>query len=163
GLAGRGGSRRAGHRSLSRRAGVSAMPLLAVNGLVAGYEPGVPIVRGASIHVDAGGIVAVLGPNGAGKSTLIQTGAGLVPPFAGAVSFAGLDVTGFPAHRLVRHGLAFVPQTENVFAGMSVADNFALAGAVLPHAERRARIAEMYAFFPVLRERHGLSAGRLSG
>lgn len=142
---------------------MSSAPLLDVRSLVTGYERGVPIVRGASIHVGRGEIVAILGPNGAGKSTLIKSVAGLVPKFSGAVSFAGVDVTAFPAHKLVRHGLAFVPQTENVFAGMSISDNFALAGAILPHGERRARIAEMYAFFPVLKERHGLAAGRLSG
>jgi branched-chain amino acid transport system ATP-binding protein len=142
---------------------MSAAPLLAVEDLACGYEPGVPIVRGASIRVGAGEIVAILGPNGAGKSTLIKSVAGLVPKFSGSVRFAGVDVTALPAHRLVRHGLAFVPQTENIFAGMSVADNFALAAAVLPYGERRIRIAEMYAFFPVLAERHGLPAGRLSG
>ena len=142
---------------------MNGAPLLDVQSLVTGYERGVPIVRGASIHVGSGEIVAILGPNGAGKSTLIKSIAGLVPKFSGAVTFAGVDVTVFPAHLLVRHGLAFVPQTENVFAGMSIADNFALAGAILPHGERRARIAEMYAFFPVLKERHGLPAGRLSG
>jgi branched-chain amino acid transport system ATP-binding protein len=68
-----------------------------------------------------------------------------------------------PAHRLIRHGLAFVPQTENVFAGMTVADNLALAAAVLRHGDRRVRIGEMHAFFPVLAERHRLAAGRLSG
>src|SRR6516165_9154486 len=102
---------------------MSSAPLLRVEELVAGYEPGVPIVRGASIRVAAGEIVAILGPNGAGKSTLIKSVAGLVPKFAGAVFLAESDVTDMPAHQLIRHGFAFVPQTENVFAGMSVADN----------------------------------------
>ena len=142
---------------------MSLVPLLRVDELVTGYEPGVPIVRGASIRVAAGEVVAILGPNGAGKSTLIKSVAGLIPKFSGAVSFAGADVTDMPAHRLIRHGLAFVPQTENVFAGMTVADNLALAAAVLRRGERPARIGEMHAFFPVLAERRGLAAGRLSG
>ena len=95
--------------------------------------------RRRASRVGAGEIVAILGPNGAGKSTLIKAVAGLVPKFAGSVRFAGRDVTALPAHRLIRHGLAFVPQTENIFAGMSVADNFALAAAILPQGERRAR------------------------
>ena len=108
-----------------------------------------PIVRGASLSVVAGEIVAILGPNGAGKSTLIKSVAGLVPKFSGRVrSRRPRTSPALPAHQLIRHGLAFVPQTENVFAGMSVADNLALAAAILPHGERRARIGEMYAFFP---------------
>jgi branched-chain amino acid transport system ATP-binding protein len=142
---------------------MSAEPTLRVVNLVTGYEPDVPIVRGASITVAAGEIVAILGPNGAGKSTLIKAVAGLIPKFSGAVFLAGADVTALPGHLLVRHGFAFVPQTENVFAGMSVADNFALAAAILPRRERHARVDEMYAFFPSLAGRRHLFAGRLSG
>jgi branched-chain amino acid transport system ATP-binding protein len=142
---------------------MSPGPLLRVDRLVAGYESGVPIVRGASVHVGVGEIVAILGPNGAGKSTLIKSVAGLGPKFSGQVFLGGGEVTDTPAHAMIRHGFAFVPQTENVFAGMSVADNLALAAAILPHGDRRARIGETRAFFPVLAERHGLPAGRLSG
>ena len=122
--------------------GVSAESLLRVEGLVAGYEPGVPIVRGASIEVAPGEIVAILGPNGAGKSTLIKAVAGLVPKFSGRVLFDGNDITELAAHELVRRGLAFVPQTENVFARMTVADNLALAAAILPARERAERVGE---------------------
>jgi branched-chain amino acid transport system ATP-binding protein len=142
---------------------MGAPPLLRVDGLVAGYEPGVPIVRGANLHVGQGEIVAVLGPNGAGKSTLIKAVAGLVPKSAGSVHLGARDVTAAPAHHLVRFGLAFVPQTENVFAAMSVADNLALAAAVLPPRDRRARIADSFAFFPSLAGRQRVAAGRLSG
>ncbi len=139
------------------------VPMLQVENLEAGYEPGVPIVRGVSIDVAPGEIVAILGPNGAGKSTLIRSVAGLVPKFAGRVLLVGADVTALAAHQVIRHGLAFVPQTENVFAGMSVADNFALSAAILPARDRQARIGEMYAFFPSLAARRGTLAGRLSG
>jgi branched-chain amino acid transport system ATP-binding protein len=120
-------------------------------------------VRGASIEVGQGEVVAILGPNGAGKSTLIKSIAGLVPKFSGRVMLEGTDITGLPAHQVIRHGLAFVPQTENVFAGMTVADNLALAAALLPAGERQSRIGEMYAFFPRLEERRHALAGRLSG
>ena len=99
---------------------------------MAGYEPGLPIVRGASLAVRPGEVVAVLGPNGSGKSTLVKAIAGLVPVTAGTVRLFGRDVTGLPAHRLVREGLAFVPQTENVFARLAVWENLELAAAVLP-------------------------------
>lgn len=142
---------------------MTAVPMLQVENLFSGYEPGVPIVRGATVDVAQGEIVAILGPNGAGKSTLIRSVAGLVPKFSGRVMLMGVDVTTFPAHRLIRHGLAFVPQTENVFAGMTVDDNFALAAAVLPRQRRHERVGEMYAFFPSLAERRRTLSGRMSG
>jgi branched-chain amino acid transport system ATP-binding protein len=138
-------------------------PLLVVENLVAGYEPGLPIVNGASIHVEAGEIVAVLGPNGAGKSTLIKAIAGLAPISGGVVTFDGRDVSRLPAHRMIRAGLAFTPQTENVFASLSVDDNLKLAAGVLPKALRAGRVAATYAAFPDLARQRPLPAGRLSG
>ena len=131
--------------------------------LVAGYEPGVPIVNGASLTVAAGEIVAVLGPNGAGKSTLIKAIAGVAPIRSGAVFLGDEEITRLPAHRMVREGLAFVPQTENVFTGMSVEDNLRLAAGILPSDQRTRRIAEIYRFFPDLARQRRLLAGRLSG
>lgn len=139
-------------------------PLLVVEGLVAGYEPGVPIARGASLTVAAGEILAVLGPNGAGKSTVVKALAGLVPIAEGRVRFDGTDVTRVPAHRRLALGMAFVPQTENIFATMSVADNLRLAGDRLPDRREAARQTEaMYAAFPDLARQRALLAGRLSG
>jgi branched-chain amino acid transport system ATP-binding protein len=138
-------------------------PVLAVDALFAGYEPGAPIVRGAHVTVAQGEIVAILGPNGAGKSTLIKAVAGLVAKFSGRVLMDGDDITALPAHQVVRRGLAFVPQTENVFQRMTVADNLALAAAIVPASDRHGRIGEMFAFFPNLAERRTTLAGRLSG
>jgi branched-chain amino acid transport system ATP-binding protein len=140
-----------------------SVPVLTVDNLFAGYELGAPIVRGVHIRVALGEVVAILGPNGAGKSTLIKSVAGLVPKFSGRVLMGADDITGLAAHQVVRRGLAFVPQTENVFGRMSVADNLALAAAIVPPAERRGRVAEVYAFFPRLAERRSTLAGRLSG
>jgi branched-chain amino acid transport system ATP-binding protein len=140
-----------------------APPVLIVDGLVAGYEPGLSIVRGASISLKPGEIVAVLGPNGAGKSTLIKAVAGLVPISAGSVTFSGRDITRLPAHLILREGLAFTPQTENVFARLSVDDNLKLAADVLPKDLRGGRISAIYATFPDLARQRRLSAGRLSG
>lgn len=136
---------------------------LEARALVAGYEPGLAIVRGASLAVRPGEVLAVLGPNGSGKSTLVKAIAGLVPLEAGTVRLFGRDVTGRPAHQLVREGLAFVPQTENVFARLSVRENLELAAAVLSRPQRPARIEAQYALFPDLGRLRALAAGRLSG
>ncbi|RUZ56427.1 ATP-binding cassette domain-containing protein, partial [Mesorhizobium sp. M7A.F.Ca.US.003.02.2.1] len=119
--------------------------VLDVRDLEAGYEPGVPIVRGASITVAKGEIVVVLGPNGAGKSSFIKAIAGLVPITGGTVFLDGKDITAAPAHTMVRLGLAFVPQTENIFPLMSVEDNLRVACGILERREIPARIEEMYA------------------
>jgi branched-chain amino acid transport system ATP-binding protein len=138
-------------------------PLLSVENLVAGYEPGLPIVNGVSIHAEKGEIVAVLGPNGAGKSTLIKAIAGLMPVAAGRVLLGDRDITRLPAHQMIRAGIAFTPQTENVFVSMSVNDNLKLASGVLPRDLRAERVAMMYGAFPDLERQKSLLAGRLSG
>jgi len=138
-------------------------PILAVSDLVAGYDPGVAIVKGASLRVAEREIVVVLGPNGAGKSTLIKAIAGLVPISSGEVRLDGQEITRLAAHLMVRHGLAFVPQTENVFALMSIEDNLQLAGAILAPRLKAERIEATYALFPDLARQRRLAAGRLSG
>jgi branched-chain amino acid transport system ATP-binding protein len=138
-------------------------PVLQVTNLVAGYEPGVPIVRGASITVNRGEIVVVLGPNGAGKSSFIKAVAGLVPVSGGTVLLDGRDITAVPAHMMVRMGLAFVPQTENIFPLMSVEDNLRTAGGILKPKVAAERIERMYETFPDLRAFRRRGAGNLSG
>ncbi len=137
--------------------------LLAVEDLVAGYEPGVPIVKGVSLRADRGEVIAILGPNGAGKSTLIKAIAGMVPLTSGRILFEGEDISAHPAHLRVHSGVAFVPQTENVFASLSVADNLKIAAQILAAAQRGARIAAVCEMFPDLFRQRGLAAGRLSG
>lgn len=138
-------------------------PILDVRGLTAGYEPGLAIVRGASIHANAGEIVVILGPNGAGKSSLIKAIAGLVPISGGQVLLDGTDITASPAHLMVRKGLAFVPQTENIFLLLSVEDNMRVAGGVLPRGDVGPRIDQMFTTFPDLARQRRLPAGSLSG
>lgn len=138
-------------------------PILAIDNLQAGYEAGAPIVRGVSLALMQGEIVALLGPNGAGKSTLIKAVAGLVPKFGGTVQFEGGDITAAQPHDLARHGLGFVPQTENVFAWMTVADNLRLAADVLPKSERANQIESLNVLFPDLARQRLLVAGQLSG
>ena len=139
------------------------MSILDVRGLIAGYEPGLSIVKGASIHADEKEIVVILGPNGAGKSSFIKAIAGLVPVTGGHVLLDGRDITYGAAHLRVRQGLAFVPQTENIFPLMTVEENLRVAGGVLPRGEVQARIDETYTMFPDLARQRTLAAGSLSG
>jgi branched-chain amino acid transport system ATP-binding protein len=136
---------------------------LSTQALVAGYERDLPIVRGVDLAVRQGELVVVLGPNGAGKSTLVKAIAGLVPIHSGTASLGANDITTVPTHEKVRHGLAFVPQTENIFATLSIDDNLLLAANILPKDRRKARIADLYAMFPDLGLRPTLRAGQLSG
>jgi branched-chain amino acid transport system ATP-binding protein len=138
-------------------------PMLSVENLVAGYEPGLPIVNNASIHAGKGEIVAVLGPNGAGKSTFLKAIAGLTPITAGRVKLGEREITRLPAHEMIQAGIAFAPQSENVFISMSVDDNLKLAAGALPRGLRVERIAMMYGAFPDLERQKSLLAGRLSG
>jgi branched-chain amino acid transport system ATP-binding protein len=137
--------------------------VLRADAIIAGYELDLPILNGASFEVRAGEIVALLGPNGAGKSTLIKAIAGLVPISSGTVWLHDDDITRLPPHLLIRRGLGFVPQTENIFAAMSIDDNLKLASAILSKPRRGTRIDAMYAMFPDLAARKSLPAGRLSG
>jgi len=136
---------------------------LVVDDLVAGYEPGVPIVRGATLEARAGEIFALLGPNGSGKSTLLRAVVGLVGVESGRVRLGGDDITGWPTHRLARAGVGYVPQTDNVFTRLTIDEHLALAVAALDRPQRRARIASVYELFPDLAGRRRLPAGHLSG
>jgi ABC-type branched-subunit amino acid transport system ATPase component len=114
------------------------------------------------MHVEAGEIVTIIGPNGAGKSTLLKAIFGMVDIARGAVTFNGQAVTGFPAHRLVEMGAAFVPQTDNVFPRLSIRENLEM-GAFRRKSGTHDRIEELLARFPDLGSRPGEQAGRLSG
>jgi len=138
-------------------------PALTTQALVAGYEPDLPIVRGVDFSVARGELVVLLGPNGAGKSTFVKAIAGVVPIHSGTVDLMGRDITRVPAHRKIAEGLAFVPQTENIFATMSIHENLQLAAAMLPKIERADKIAALYDRFPDLGVKPARLAGALSG
>jgi branched-chain amino acid transport system ATP-binding protein len=134
-----------------------------VEDLRAGYGD-VPVLRGVSLEVGAGEIVALVGANGAGKTTTLRSVAGLVTPSGGAIRFEGVPITGMPAHRIVARGLLLVPEGRRIFPSLTVQENLEL-GAYLPAA--RARRAESLSraveLFPVLAERRRQAAGTLSG
>jgi len=139
-----------------------ANKVLEVNNLVAGYIPTLNILHGCSIHVCEHEIVTILGPNGAGKSTLVKAIAGLLNVSEGNIVLQGKDITGLETHRLVREGLGYVPQTENVFAKLSVAENLELGA--IHHRDKMAGTREkLYDLFPDLARLRHLAAGKLSG
>ncbi len=137
-------------------------PILAAESLVAGYLPGVDILRGCSIEVGLGELVGIIGPNGAGKSTLVKAVFGLVSVRSGRVTLNGEDITSLPAHKLVAAGVGYVPQRENVFGTLTVEENLRMGLYLRPAAwdERWAFVTEM---FPRLGERRDQRAGFLSG
>jgi ABC-type branched-subunit amino acid transport system ATPase component len=135
---------------------------LSVEEVVAGYVPGVDILRGVGLRVDPGEIVTVLGPNGAGKSTLIKVVAGLLRLRSGSVRLFGEDISSLPAHRMMARGVGYVPQTQNVFAKLTVEENLEMGAYVNTRAIRRG-IEQAYALFPDLQRYRRHAAGRLSG
>jgi branched-chain amino acid transport system ATP-binding protein len=117
-----------------------------------------------SLSVAAGEAVAVVGPNGAGKTTLLRVISGLVAPRGGSLAFEGAPIGGRPAHEVVAHGIAHVPEGRRLFPRLTVADNLKM-GAFRPAARQayRQSLERVYALFPVLAERRGQPAGSLSG
>jgi branched-chain amino acid transport system ATP-binding protein len=125
----------------------------------------VAIVRGVSLNVPRGSIVAVIGPNGAGKSTLLRGIAGLANVTQGAVYVDGKPATGLPAQRLVGIGVSFIPQEHTVFAEMSVGENIRLGGWIRRRDRRwlKRRMSDVAELFPALATKLESRAGTLSG
>ena len=139
--------------------------MLEARGLTVGYGNDA-VVRGASFIVRPGEIVALIGANGAGKSTLLKAVSGLLRARSGEILFDGQRIDRTSSSERVRLGLAQVPEGRQVFAGLSIEDNLALGAYVhrrADDAEIAQRLAEVYARYPVLRERRSTPAGNLSG
>lgn len=139
------------------------VPALQTKALIAGYEPDLPIVRGVDLSAAPGELLVLLGPNGAGKSTLVRAIAGVVPVHSGSIWLGERDITHVASNRKIGEGLAFVPQTENIFATLTIHENLQLAAAVLPKTVRAERIAALYRRFPDLATKPSRRAGALSG
>jgi ABC-type branched-subunit amino acid transport system ATPase component len=137
------------------------MSVLTVEGVSAGYEQ-MEILHDVSIEVRPGEIVTLIGPNGAGKSTLMKTVFGLLRPRRGTIRLEGRDITGLAPSALVRRGISYVPQVDNVFPSLTVEENLEM-GAVVRKDDVRPRIEEVLAIFPNLRAKRRLKAGGLSG
>lgn len=127
----------------------------------------VRVLRNVSLHVDAGEIVTLIGANGAGKSTALRAISGLQPVQDGDILFEGRKIANGRAERLVRFGIAQVPEGRQIFRPMTVRDNLELGGYLIYklHGPRQLResMDEMFDLFPILRERQGQLAGTLSG
>lgn len=136
--------------------------VLSATDVVAGYLPGINVLNGCSVEVYHGEVTGVIGPNGAGKSTLVKAIFGLVPVRRGTVRLNGIDITNERAHALVAAGLGYVPQIDNVFPRLTVAENLQVGCYLEPRAfERRFEfVAEL---FPRLTERRSQRTGSLSG
>ena len=130
--------------------------------LVAGYVPGVNILNGCDLTVAQGEFVGIIGPNGAGKSTLMKAVLGLVSIRSGEVRLEGENITGQPPHRLVRRGVGFVPQTNNVFPSLTVRENLEM-GCFLNPKSFADRYEVVTGLFPRLLERADQKTGSLSG
>lgn len=138
-------------------------PILTMENIDAGYGD-VTIVRNVSITVGKGEIVAIVGPNGSGKSTLLKSLLGFAKLFHGQVLYQGRDVTGMAADQLVSMGIGYVPQIDNIFPNLTIAENLDM-GAY--HRKGKASIKsameEVYDMFPELKMRKNALAGNLSG
>ncbi len=137
------------------------MSALRIEGLEAGYVRDLPILRGIDLTAEAGKLTVIIGPNGAGKSTLIKAIAGLVPVTAGRVLLEGQEITGLRPDTMGERGLAYVPQTDNIFRQLTIRENLML---VLRRAsDRTQRTEELFTLFPALRDKQDDRAGALSG
>jgi ABC-type branched-subunit amino acid transport system ATPase component len=140
---------------------MQATPALVAEGITSGYDE-VPIVQDVSIHVGQDEIVTIIGPNGAGKSTVLKALFGFLPVWQGRVSLAGDDVTGLAPELLVCRGIAFVPQTDNIFPNLTIRENLTMGGITRADGVEE-RISWVFELFPILAERPRERAGRLSG
>ena len=130
--------------------------------MTGGYDNGPDIISSCSVNVNQGEIVSILGPNGAGKSTAMKAMLGLLNLRSGKVTIDGKDISNLSPQDRVKKGIAFVPQTKNVFAGLSVEENLEM-GAFLRDESFQDIINRVYELFPILEEKKSQLVGELSG
>lgn len=129
------------------------------------YYGGIHALKGVSLHVQAGEMVALIGANGAGKSTLVNTICGLIKPQKGKIEFQGKAVDGLSAEAIVRLGIALVPEGRQVFSTLAVEANLEMGAFIHRHDGEQVRedMARLFERFPILKERRHQLAGTLSG
>ncbi len=130
--------------------------------MTGGYGNGPDIISSCSVNVNKGEIVSILGPNGAGKSTAMKAMLGLLNLKSGSVKIDGKDISKLSPQDRVKQGISFVPQTRNVFTGLSVRENLEM-GAFLRNENLNKIIQEIYELFPILNEKKTQLVGELSG
>jgi ABC-type branched-subunit amino acid transport system ATPase component len=136
--------------------------LIRADEIVAGYVPGVNILQSTDLYLNDGELVGIIGPNGAGKSTLLKAMFGLVKITTGTVTFRGEDITGLKANELVSRGVGFVPQTNNIFPSLTIAENLEM-GLYQNPQKFDERFEFVTSLFPALADRRNQRAGSLSG
>ena len=136
--------------------------VLDVRNIIAGYVPDLPILREVSIMVKSGSVNVVIGPNGAGKSTLIKAIVGLVPVSEGSIFLRGQEIDIVKPHLIAKHGISYLPQSDNIFRTLTVRQNLELA---LRNSGKNAdlRLSELLEQFPILCDKLKEKAGALSG
>ncbi|MFC6732837.1 MULTISPECIES: ABC transporter ATP-binding protein [unclassified Haladaptatus] len=134
---------------------------LTVDSVDSGYGEA-QVLDDLSLYLEQDEIVCIIGPNGAGKSTVLKTVFGLLEPWEGAIHLDGEDITGTPPEDLVREGVGYVPQVDNVFGSMTIEENLRMGG-VARDGGLDEIIAELYDRFPVLDEKREAKARTLSG
>ena len=137
------------------------MVILSAEGITAGYGE-VDILHRVDLQVKTGEIVSIIGPNGAGKSTLLKTIFGLLHPRQGRIILNNDDITGLRPDIIVRKGISYVPQVDNVFPSMTIQENLEM-GAFIRADDFSHRLGEVYGLFPILEERKKQKVGQLSG
>ena len=139
-----------------------AEPFLIGEGMIGGYGRGADILHGCTIAADEGEIAVIVGPNGAGKSTAMKAVFGMLDLRAGQVRLAGEEITALKPQERVGRGMAFVPQTNNIFATLTVEENLEM-GAFLRRDDISPTLDQVYHLFPILRDKRHQAAGELSG
>ena len=138
--------------------------MLKVSNIVTGYNSSLAVLGGVSFDVKEREIVAILGSNGAGKSTTLRTVAGLMRPWEGSVVFSGEDISGVPAHEVVRKGLSLVPEGRLLFGKLTVHENLTMGAFTRrDKAEIQDSLDMVYTLFPRVKERMHQKANTLSG
>ena len=159
-----GGTLVAHGRSGTARAGAARAgePYLVGEAMTGGYGRGADILHGCTIAVDRGEISVIVGPNGAGKSTAMKAVFGMLDLREGQVRLGGRDITDLTPQARVAEGMAFVPQTNNIFTSMTVEENLEM-GAFLREDDIAETMEQVYTLFPILRDKRRQAAGELSG
>ncbi len=138
------------------------MPLLRAEGVTSGYGD-MQVLGEVSMSIDEGEIVSIIGPNGAGKSTFMKTLFGLLKPWEGSIRFHDKEIGGLAPDQIVREGMCYVPQVANVFTTLTVEENLEMGAFILRDGDLQARKDHVYELFPLLKERRGQRAGKMSG
>jgi branched-chain amino acid transport system ATP-binding protein len=139
-----------------------SIPVVEAKDLHAGYLPGINILNGCSLVANKGELIGIIGPNGAGKSTLLKAIFGQVNVRGGSIMLNGEDITGLKANKLVEKGVAFVPQTNNVFPSLTIEENLEMGVFQNPKTFKE-RFEFVTSIFPDLGTRRAQKAGSLSG